>query len=188
MVSPWHVSRDVLETVVPEACEGAGASLSAFAQESVAVMGSHLEQVPWRDLPRAVGPHPGASVVAAILGVEGDGPAVLALVFSRSAAERLAALMMGAEESVPLDDMALSALGEVANITGTTFLNVLADRLSLRLTPTIPYVLYDQIGAILQAIVPDAARAADRVTMVKTAFHVGTRSIDGHLLWVPADV
>jgi chemotaxis protein CheY-P-specific phosphatase CheC len=181
-VSSW----EGLQALMPRACTLAGQSLSDFAQEQVQVQGAQIEAIEWEALPFYLGTAPDAPAVSAVLGVEGEAVGSVALLFSLEAAENLAGLMMGEAGPVGLDEMATSALGEVANITGTTLLNTLADAFGPRLTPTVPYVIQDQIGAVLEGLVPEEARGAPRILVISTVFHIGSRAIDGFLLMFPA--
>jgi chemotaxis protein CheY-P-specific phosphatase CheC len=185
-VLPFGVpSWEKLQAVMPRACALAGQSLSEFAQEPVIVHGAHIDRVPWAKLPFSLASTPESPIVGAVLGVQGDASGSVALLFSPDAAANLAALMLGEEQVCPLDEMGVSALGEVANITGTTLLNALAEAFGPRLTPTVPYVVEDQIGAVLESLVPESARGAPTVLVISTVFQIKSREIAGFLLMFP---
>jgi chemotaxis protein CheC len=177
-------SWEALEEVVPEACRRAGASLSEFAQDPVEVLESDVREVPWAELAALVEPDVGGELVAAVLDVQGDDRGAVSLLFSRGSAENLAGLMMGQDEPWPLDEMARSALGEVGNITATAFLNVVADAFGVRLLPSTPRVLDTSVPGLLDRLVPPSTRNGHRALVVRTAFRLGRRSIDGYLLLV----
>lgn len=177
-------SWQALEEVVPEACRRAGASLSEFAQDPVEVLESAIQEVPWSDLVRLVEPDAEDELVAAVLEVQGDDNGAVSLMLTRVSAENLAGLMMGQDEPWPLDEMARSALAEVGNITATAFLNVVADAFGVRLLPSTPRVLDASAARILDQLVPPAVRDGQRALVVRTAFRMGRRSIDGYLLLI----
>ncbi|MGC8487895.1 MAG: chemotaxis protein CheC [Clostridia bacterium] len=178
-------SWDRLEEIVPRACTLASESLSAFAEEPVRVEGIEVDAVAWQDLPTFLRSDPTDPAVSAMLGIEGANPGTIALVLSVDAAEGLAGLMLGEAHAVALDDLARSALAEVANITGATFLNTLAETLDSRLVPTVPHVLEAPLQVILERMIPPEVRDTEHIPVVNTVFQIGAQAIAGFLLIFP---
>ena len=58
-----------------------------------------------------------------------------------------------------------SALGELGNVTGTSFLNAIASLIGLGSLPTPPAMIVDMVGAILDIITSVVAQAGDHALM-----------------------
>jgi len=127
---------------------------------------------------------PAAVVVAVYLGFEGDLTGHLMLLFAEASACRVVELLL---EVAPgslrnLDDLALSALAEAGNVTGSYFLNALSGRTGYKVIPTTPAVITDMAGAILEAVVAELYLAGDEALVVETGFGGG---VTGHFLLMP---
>lgn len=81
--------------------------------------------------------------------------------------------------------MVNSALGEVGNITVSSFLSALADRRQLDLRPTPPIVVDDLAGAILDAIVADVVGDLDSIMTIEVDLNWGGVRSGGTLLIIP---
>ncbi len=68
-----------------------------------------------------------------------------------------------------LDEMTQSALGEMGNITGTFFLNAVADSLGILLEPSPPVVLLEMAGAILDIALAEILTERDDVFIAETS-------------------
>ena len=84
-----------------------------------------------------------------------------------------------------LDEMSQSALGEMGNITGTFFLNAVADELGVFLNPSPPIVLLDMAGAILDIALAEILAERDDVFIAETSFGVSDRTVEGTFLIMP---
>jgi len=140
---------------------------------------TRLTHVPVAQL-ALVGGDPEQQIVGVYLGVEGDNTSHVLLGLSEATAFRLADLLLGgAGARNELDAMAVSALAEIGNVVGTCFLNVLADGARLTLAPTLPVVLREMRGAILDSLgfgLVDLEEAS--LTVVETSFTCDGEAID----------
>lgn len=84
-----------------------------------------------------------------------------------------------------LGAMERSALGELGNIMGSSFLNVLGESTGLRLMPSPPIVLSDMAGALFDIIAADVLLVQDHAFLAQTKFRVGERSMSGAFIVVP---
>ena len=85
-----------------------------------------------------------------------------------------------------LGEMEQSALGELGNVVGTSFLNVIADSSGVTLLPSPPTVLTDMAGALLDVIAADLLLAHDRALIAETTFTTADREISGMFFAVPS--
>lgn len=122
-------------------------------------------------------------VCAAFYEVRGDLSGYLLLVFSFADMEELARALLGEEHGD--EAMIDSALGELGNIVGSSFLNYLADHLRISAAPTPPQVVRDMMGAVLESVAAAvAAEGKSEVPVIQTRFTQDERSVDGFLLWI----
>ena len=66
--------------------------------------------------------------------------------------------MLGLE---PGDEYALSALGEIGNIVGASYINALGSMTGMELEPTPPATATDMLGAIVASVLASAALTGD---------------------------
>ncbi len=86
-----------------------------------------------------------------------------------------------------LGELERSALGELGNVVGTSFLNVLADSVGISLHPSPPTVLTDMTGALLDIVAADTQLRKDYALVAETSFRAEDRSIHGKFFVVPSD-
>ena len=77
--------------------------------------------------------------------------------------------MLGVE---PDDEYALSALGEIGNIVGTSYINALAAMTGMEIEPTPPATATDMLGAIVatRAGRPRRSRTTSRCCSTRTSW------------------
>ncbi|MBE3577310.1 MAG: chemotaxis protein CheC [Limnochordales bacterium] len=197
------------QQAVHEGLKQAGEALSALTGTSVRVAEAGESFVPLATFPRLVGPEE-TLVVAICQEIEGLLPGLALLLLPATSASQLVYGMLGpvlgtedeeaggaapdpAVEPEPIsellaDDMALSVLAEVENIVGSSFLNVMADKLEVALIPSPPSVVCDMAGALLETVLASllsrAGTVADLVPVVHTTFLIGDRNVQAYLIWL----
>jgi chemotaxis protein CheC len=161
------------------AAANAAQALSEMSGRTIGASFTRLSHVPVAQL-ALIGGDPEQQIVGVYLGVEGDTTSHVLLGLSEATAFRLADLLLGASGARnELDAMAVSALAEIGNVVGTCFLNVLADGARLTLAPTLPVVLREMRGAILDSLgfgLVDLEEAS--LTVVETSFTCDGEAID----------
>ena len=85
-----------------------------------------------------------------------------------------------------LEEMEISALGEMGNIVGSFFLNALADATGLDLRVSPPEVMMDMAGAILDAVLAEIMLEVDEALVMQTSFGTQDMQIDGTFLCLPS--
>jgi chemotaxis protein CheC len=83
-----------------------------------------------------------------VVPIVGDMEAIVVLLFPEPDAKKLCGVY-GIEPATP---DGRSMLGEVGNILGTHYINVLAEMAGMRLEPAPPQVVEDMLGSILQSV------------------------------------
>ncbi len=129
---------------------GSGTAATALAS----MLGREVElavpralALPLADAVDAVGPAD-ATVSSVVLPIVGDLEALVLLLFPTADAETLCGLL-GVEPGTEVGD---SAIGEIGNILGTSYINALASMAGLALEPKPPHVVTDMLGAIVASL------------------------------------
>ena len=173
----WLVSRGISNSL---------SGLSQMVGEELSVSGLDVKHFPAKDTITLLG---GAEkmVVGTYLTIHGDAEGHLMLIHSPKIAFDLIDSQMGlpAGSTTELGEMERSVLGEMGNITGSFFLNALADATNLTLTPSPPVVMVDMAGAVLGVALTDIMQEQDNVLAVKASFGTIDRQIDGTFLVLP---
>ena len=125
--------------------------------------------------------------VGIYLTVHGDADGHLMLIHDPKIAFDLIDSQMGQPigSTNELGEMEYSVLGEMGNITGSFFLNALADATNLTLTPSPPVVMVDMAGAILSIALTDIMQEQDDVLAVKATFGANENDIEGTFMILP---
>ncbi len=173
----------VLLGIIEQGLKDASRGLSAITTGTIALDRPKIQFLPLGIVPNVAG-GPEMVVVGIYVGITGDVSGHLMLMFTLDSARRVVDLLfeMPVGTTQELDAMAISALGEAANICGSQFLNAMSNGTGLVIVPTAPTVVTDMAGAILQAVVADLFLGGDEALVVETGFNADVR---GHFLLMP---
>jgi chemotaxis protein CheC len=139
---------------------------------------------------------PASILVGIYLGITGSLSGHAVLLLKPDGARRLARLLLDGfvdpasaieapDGSLAFDEMEISALQEVGNVTLGAFLNEIGRHLDEPVQPTVPQAIVEMAGAILDAILIDLVGEADEFLAARTMFQDGDEAIDGTLLVLP---
>jgi chemotaxis protein CheC len=118
-----------------------------------------------------------------VVPVVGDMDAIVLLLFPDADARTLCGIY-GIEPSTPDGQ---SMLGEVGNILGTSYINVLAQMVGMRLEPAPPQVVEDMLGSILQSVLLGRGEDVDAALILDSALEVEDEECSLSFLLLPAD-
>lgn len=126
-------------------------------------------------------------VVGIYLSIEGDATGHLLLLYDTTIAFQLIDAQLGLPtgSTREMDEMEYSILGEMGNITGSFFLNAIADMTSLVLMPSPPSVLVDMTGAVLNVPLTFLMEENDNALVVKATFKANDGYPDGTFMILP---
>ena len=121
------------------------------------------------------------------LTVSGSADGYIMLMYNPKMAYGFVDLLMGQPEGTTqaLGEMESSALGELGNITGSSFLNALADATGLTLMPSPPHVMTDLAGALLDIIAADILQTQDDAFVAAATYQAPGRNISGLFFVIP---
>ena len=129
----------------------------------------------------AVG-NPEDTVSAVIIGVFGDLDATVLLLFDPESANALCALL-GVEGD---PEMALSALGEIGNILGSSYIQAMGTMTNLHMEPHPPIAMADMLGAIVASVLAVAAADTDLALLLDSKITVDGTACKFGFLYVPS--
>lgn len=175
------------------ALEAAGYALVEMTGREILVITPEVRRCNAQDVADLAG---GADeiVVAIYLGIEGAISGHALLLLPPEGARSLARTLLDGFADLPppdpetpwaLDELELSALQEVGNVTIGTFLNEIGRHFSTPVVPTPPQAIVEQAGAVLDAVLADLLAETDEILAAKTAFVEGVHAIEGALLVLP---
>lgn len=172
---------------VDRALAAGGEALTAMIGRPVSMTAPLVELVPLGAVPGLAG-SPDRPLVAIYLGISGDFSGHLVFLLSEASAVNLMAALLAERAASALTMTALqrSALAEVGNVSGSAFLNALADAAQMRIVPAAPLIVCDMAGAILDGMLADIGRTTDRALVIHTRFNAdGADAIAGYFLLLP---
>ncbi len=177
---------DHLNDVVSLGFENAAQGLSTMVDKAIRVTSPSLKVVPIEKAPGFIG-EPEQEVYAIYLAMTGDVGGHILLILSVEAAGEMVGMLMGPRETQTpeLDMVERSALGEVANVTGSFFMRALSDATNLDIRPSPPSVVMDMAGAVLDGPLLALALTMEEVLVIDTRFTDEERHIGGLFLVLP---
>jgi chemotaxis protein CheC len=134
----------------------ASTALSSMLGRSVDISVPNAQALPFAEAVEAAGP-PEQEMTGIVLGIVGDMNGTVLLLIPPADADTMCR-MLGVD---PDDEFALSALGEIGNIVGTSYINALAGMTGMDIEPTPPATATDMLGAIVETVLAGAAMTGD---------------------------
>jgi len=158
----------------------ASTSLSAMLGRSVDISVPTAEALPFAEAVDAVGPAERV-VTGVAIGVKGDMTATVLLLLGEGDAATLCGLL-GVD---PDDELAISALAEIGNIVGASYLNALGAMTGLELEPEPPQSATDMLAAIVASVLAGRAGADDLALVLDSDLTVAGEDCSISFLLVP---
>jgi len=116
-----------------------------------------------------------------VLGIVGDLPGSVLLLFTPKDADLMCGLL-GVEAG---SEYGISALMEIGNIVGASYINALGQMIGLELEPTPPAAATDMLGAIVQTVLAERAGAGDVALLLDSDLVVEGEDCSVSFLLVP---
>ncbi|MBB6696434.1 chemotaxis protein CheC [Clostridium algidicarnis] len=126
-------------------------------------------------------------VVGVIVRVLGSAPGNILFIFERIVALNIIELMTGKREEEEISEMGYSVLCEIGNIIAGSYMNAISKFTNLLITPSVPAVTYDMLGAILSTTFIESGQYDEYVLDIETMFLNSdlNQDISGHFYYVP---
>jgi chemotaxis protein CheC len=176
----------VWEDLVKKGMANSIKGLSQMVGKEFQINAINIRRVPAKEMPYVLG-GPEQMVVGVYITFSGATHGHILMAHQPEFAYKVLDMLMGNPLGTTnsLDEMSQSALGEMGNITGTFFLNAVADSLGVFLNPSPPIVLLDMAGAILDIAIAEILAERDEVFIAETSFGVTDRTVEGTFLIMP---
>jgi chemotaxis protein CheC len=186
-----EISTELLEKLSALAGKGFANAAQGFSQmigEKLTVKSPDVSKVHLRDLYETLG---GAEndAVGIYLRFEGELKGQVMMVIPYDQAMGIADMLMERPNgtTTELGQIERSALAEVGNLTGSFFLNAMAEITGISSHPTVPAVMIDMVGSILDVVIATMGDIGDDVLMFRATFIRGDRSAKTDF-WVLPDM
>ena len=174
------VQLDALRELANIGAGTASTALSAMLGRSIDLAVPDARVLPMGDAVSQIGPAE-QEVTGIALGVEGELPATVLMLLTPEDAEKICA-MLGLE---PHSDLAPSALGEIGNVVGASYLNALAGMTGIEIEPTPPATATDMLGAIVESILAARALSSDQTLLLDSSLIIENEDCSIAFLLVP---
>jgi len=158
----------------------ASTALSSMLGRSVDISVPNAKALPFAEAVEAAGPAE-QDITAIVLGITGEMQGTVLLLVPPADADAMCR-MLGVE---PDDEFALSALGEIGNIVGTSYINALAGMTGMDIEPTPPSTTTDMLGALVASVLAGAAATGDVALMLDSNLLVEGEDCSISFLLVP---
>lgn len=177
---------DALSTVARDGAARAGRGLSGLMGQEIIIHVPNVRLGTKSDACDAVGGEEQV-VLGAYLSITGDISGHVMLLFPEKRAFECVDLMCGQPigTTVESDELSLSAIGELANIVGSAFVNALGDYAHLVLHPTPPVLLNDMAIALVQSVYAEVMAQSGDILMIDTVFEDHSGETAGLLIVAP---
>jgi chemotaxis protein CheC len=156
-----ELQLDALRELANVGSGNASTALSGMLGRSVAISVPTAQALPFAEAVEAAGPAE-QDVTGIVLGIVGEMNGTVLLLVPPADADKICR-MLGVE---PDDEYALSALGEIGNIVGTSYINALAAMTGMDIEPTPPATATDMLGALVASVLAGQAHAGDIALML----------------------
>jgi chemotaxis protein CheC len=175
-----------MQYIVEKGFANAAKGFSDMVGFELTVDNPEVKTVPLNDIPMLLG-GPENDAVGIYLKIEGDMTGQIMLILPLERAMAIVDMLMEEPDGTTkeLGSMERSALAEVGNLTGSFFLNAIAENTGLKLMPTPPAVMVDMIGAILSVVIATMDEVNDNVLMFQATYKLNNRLIDANFWIVP---
>ncbi len=160
--------------------------LSQMVGYQIMVTSPDLKWLPVKDVTNMIG-GPEEVGIGIYLAIEGDATGHLLLMHDINIAFKLIDIQLGLPQGTTehIGEMESSVLGEMGNITGSFFLNALADSGNMLLMPSPPVVMADLVRAIINIPLTLIMEKQDNALMVKATFSADSQQMDGTFMVLP---
>ena len=172
---------DALRELANIGSGNAGTALGSMLGKSVDISVPTAAVMPLADAVAVAG-RPDELRHGVVVPIVGDMEAIVVLLFPDPDARTLCAVY-GIEPSTPDGK---SMLGEVGNILGTSYINVLAQMAAMDLEPAPPQVVEDMLGSILESVLLGRGEDVDQVLILDSALMVEGEQCSLSFLLLPS--
>ena len=181
-----ETQKDALVEIGNICAGNAATALSQLLKKRIHIVVPQILLLPIEQVPSAVGGNNNL-VAGLVLRVLGDLPSTIVFIFSQRDALALASLMTGKPiaDGRVIGDLERSALKEIGLILTNAYLGALGSFVGLGFVPTVPELIVDMAGAIIDYILIELSCKSEFALLIDSEFTEPTTSIKGHFFIIP---
>ena len=180
------LQKDALREIGNICAGNAATALSQLLEKKITIAVPNILFLPTEEVPNVVG---GANtvVLGLVIRVLGDLPSTIIFIFSQEDALTLASLMTGkaVTQNSIIGDYERSALKEIGIILANAYLGALSSFISMSFVPTVPEVIVDMAGAIIDYILIELSCKSQSALLIDSVFTEPSTSIQGRFFIIP---
>jgi chemotaxis protein CheC len=171
---------DALRELANIASGTAATALSQMLGREVEINVPRAQALPMADAVDACGPAD-ALVDGVVIPLEGDVAGAVVLLIPVHDSDRLCELL----SVEPYSEVGRSAICEIGNIVGTSYLNGLAGTCGLRLEPSPPGLVRDMLGAIVASLLAQTAGSSEAALVLDSELDVADEPCELSFMLLP---
>lgn len=176
------IQLDALKEVGNIGAGNAATALSQLINKKVDMTVPSINIVPFYDIFSRIGGD--EVVVGVIVRVLGDTPGNILFIFEKNTALDFIEILTGEREE-QISEMGNSVICEIGNIISSSYMNSITKFTNLNITPSVPAVTYDMLGAVLSTTFIESGQFDDYVLDIETVFFQNNSEINGHFYYIP---
>ncbi|MBU1997864.1 MAG: chemotaxis protein CheC [Candidatus Omnitrophota bacterium] len=178
--------KDALKEVGNICSGNAATALSQLVNRKISIVVPRILFIPLEEVPNVVG-GPDTLVAGLVLRVLGDLPSTIIFIFSQKDAVILASLLTKKKvsEGSIIGSLETSALKEIGVILANAYLGALGSFVGMSLVPTVPELIIDMAGSMLDYILIELSCKSDFALLVESEFKEPQTSITGNFFLIP---
>ena len=181
-LSDIHI--DVLKELGNIGAGNAATSLSKLLNDDVSI---RIPLVKITDFDTAVNSLGGAEAmtVGVLLNYSDEANGLIMFLLSMEDAKNITRIILCEEENCEdygLSEMKLSAIKEIGNILGSSYVGSIALLTGLKISISIPYIAIDMAGALLSVPVIQFGAVGDKVLFIKERFSTSQGDLSGEII------
>ncbi len=183
------IQLDVLREIGNIGAGNAATSLSNMIGKSVNIEVPSVKIVDLSELYQVL-EQPEEITAATVVGIKGDAPGKMLMLFSSTSAKKLISFLIGQEpeDLTDLDEMGQSVLKEIGNIMCSSYIIALSNFTSLFLESEVPLLVVDMLGAIVAETSIQSAEEYDDVIIIENVLSIPEEgNIKGFIMLFPED-
>ena len=173
---------DVLREIGNIGAGNAATSLGVLIDEDVSIS---LPQVRIEDYDDVVNTLGGAEkmVVAVLINFSGDAGGMIMFVLDMDDAKSITDILVTEDDpGEGLSEMKISAIKEIGNILGSSYLGSIATMTGMNIEISIPYVAVDMAGSVLSTPIIQFGAVDDKVMFIEESFNTSEKQLKSNII------
>jgi len=179
---------DALKEIGNIGAGNAATALSMMLSKKITIKVPQVKIIPFDEVSESVG-GPEKLVVGIFLRISGDIDGNILIVISEQDSYTLAKTLLNENRNINRDfsEMEQSALTELGNIIGSSYVAALSELTKLALRISVPSMAFDMAGAIISFPLSLYGYLGDTAFLIETEFVEGLAGIKLHYFMIPDD-